>query len=242
MKNRLLNICILCMVFPFFLQAADTHSVYNLRCEQEENPLGIETGQPRFSWQIQAQQRNFEQSAWQILVADSPEKLQAGNGNIWDSGKTLSSASILVPFKGKELKAGQTYYWKVRSWDKKDSPSRWSCTQTFSMGLLSEKDWNNAKWIALEKDRKDEIVTTGLHGLANVDRELKGKKIGMYRLPQFRKEFTVQKPVKRATAYVSGLGHFDMFLNGEKVGNNFLDPGWTKYDKCALYVTFDLSE
>lgn len=63
----------------------------------------------------------------------------------------------------------------------------------------------------------------------------------MYRLPQFRKEFTVQKPVKRATAYVSGLGHFDMFLNGEKVGNNFLDPGWTKYDKCALYVTFDLS-
>ena len=71
MKNRLLNICILCMVFPFFLQAADTHSVYNLRCEQEENPLGIETGQPCFSWQIQAQQRNFEQSAWQILVADS---------------------------------------------------------------------------------------------------------------------------------------------------------------------------
>ena len=241
MKNRLLNICILCMVFPFFLQAADTHSVYNLRCEQEENPLGIETGQPCFSWQIQAQQRNFEQSAWQILVADSPEKLQAGNGNIWDSGKTLSSASILVPFKGKELKAGQTYYWKVRSWDKEDSPSRWSCIHTFGMGLLSEKDWSNAKWIALEKDRKDEIVTIGLHGLANVDRELKGKKIGMYRLPQFRKEFTVQKPVKRATAYVSGLGHFDMFLNGEKVGNNFLDPGWTKYDKCALYVTFDLS-
>lgn len=241
MKNRLLNICILCMVFPFFLQAADTHSVYNLRCEQEENPLGIETGQPCFSWQIQAQQRNFEQSAWQILVADSPEKLQAGNGNIWDSGKTLSSASILVPFKGKELKAGQTYYWKVRSWDKEDSPSRWSCIHTFGMGLLSEKDWSNAKWIALEKDRKDEIVTIGLHGLANVDRKLKGKKIGMYRLPQFRKEFTVQKPVKRATAYVSGLGHFDMFLNGEKVGNNFLDPGWTKYDKCALYVTFDLS-
>ena len=158
-----------------------------------------------------------------------------------DSGKTLSSASILVPFKGKELKAGQTYYWKVRSWDKEDSPSRWSCIHTFGMGLLSEKDWSNAKWIALEKDRKDEIVTIGLHGLANVDRELKGKKIGMYRLPQFRKEFTVQKPVKRATAYVSGLGHFDMFLNGEKVGNNFLDPGWTKYDKCALYVTFDLS-
>ena len=74
MKNRLLNICILYMFFPLLLQAADTHSIYNLRCEQEENPLGIETGQPCFSWQIQTQQRNFEQSAWQILVADSPEK------------------------------------------------------------------------------------------------------------------------------------------------------------------------
>ena len=94
MKNRLLNICILCMVFPFFLQAADTHSVYNLRCEQEENPLGIETGQPCFSWQIQAQQRNFEQSAWQILVADSPEKLQAGNGNIWDAFFRLDPRSF----------------------------------------------------------------------------------------------------------------------------------------------------
>ena len=142
------------------------------------------------------------------------------DGSIEFEGKDISK------IKGKELKAGQTYYWKVRSWDKEDSPSRWSCIHTFGMGLLSEKDWSNAKWIALEKDRKDEIVTIGLHGLANVDRELKGKKIGMYRLPQFRKEFTVQKPVKRATAYVSGLGHFDMFLNGEKVGNNFLDPGW----------------
>lgn len=89
--------------------------------------------------------------------------------------------------KEKELKAGQTYYWKVRSWDKEDSPSRWSCIHTFGMGLLSEKDWSNAKWIALEKDRKDEIVTIGLHGLANVDRELKGKKIGMYRLPNSKR-------------------------------------------------------
>lgn len=241
MKNNLFNICIICMLFPFLLQAADTHSVYNLRCEQEENPLGIETLQPRFSWQIQAQQRNFEQSAWQILVADSPEKLQIDNGNIWNSGKNKSSASVLVPFKGKGLEAGQVYYWKVKTWDKEGNASPWSLIHQFSMGLLSKKDWSNAKWIALEKDKKDEIVTTGLHGLTNVDRILKGKKIGMYYLPQFRKEFAVQKTVKRAVAYVSGLGHFDMFLNGNKVDNHFLDPGWTKYDKCALYVSFDIT-
>lgn len=241
MKNNLFNICIICMLFPFLLQAADTHSVYNLRCEQEENPLGIETLQPRFSWQIQAQQRNFEQSAWQILVADSPEKLQIDNGNIWNSGKNKSSASVLVPFKGKGLEARQVYYWKVKTWDKEGNASPWSLIHQFSMGLLSEKDWSNAKWIALEKDKKDEIVTTGLHGLINVDRILKGKKTGMYYLPQFRKEFAVQKTVKRAVAYVSGLGHFDMFLNGSKVDNHFLDPGWTKYDKCALYVSFDIT-
>lgn len=241
MKTKLFNLCILCIFFPALLAAVSTHSVYHLRCEQEENPLGIETLQPRFSWQIQAQQRNFEQSAWQILVADSPDKLETDNGNIWDSGKNQSSASMLIPFKGNKLKAGQAYYWKVKTWDKEGNASPWSLVNQFSMGLLSEKDWCNAKWIALEQDKKDEIVTTGLHGLANVDRVLKGKKTGMYRLPQFRKEFTIRKSVKRAVTYVSGLGHFDMFLNGDKIGNNFLDPGWTKYDKCALYVSFDIT-
>mgnify|MGYP000069679122 CR=1 FL=1 len=108
MKNRLLNICILCMVFPFFLQAADTHSVYNLRSRnRKKTRLGIETGQPCFSWQIQAQQRNFRTIGLADISGRFSGKLQASNGNIWDSGKTLSSASILVPFKGKELKAGQ---------------------------------------------------------------------------------------------------------------------------------------
>ena len=111
------------------------------------------------------------------------------------------------------------------------------------MGLLSEKDWNKACWISLEKDKKDEIITTGVHGLGEVDRKFRpDQKIGMYALPQFRKEFDVKKPLKRAIAYVSGLGHFDMFLNGEKVGNHFLDPGWTKYDRCALYVPFDITQ
>ena len=104
MKTKLIRFCFLLSLLPVLLQAANVqHSVYNLRCEQEENPLGIETQQPRFSWQIQAEQRNFKQSAFHLLVADSPEKLQDDEGNIWDSGKTLSSASILVPFQGKAL-------------------------------------------------------------------------------------------------------------------------------------------
>lgn len=225
------------------LQTVASHTVYKLLCEQEENPVGIETLEPRFSWQTNAVERNFEQTAWQVLVADAPDKLDADNGNVWDSGRTASDASVLIPFGGKELQAGQAYFWKVRTWDKQGNASPWSLPGQFGMGLLTEKDWKDARWIALEKDKKDEIITTGLHGLTDIDKVLpNGKKTGLYRLPQFRKEFTVGKPVKRAVAYVSGLGHFDMFLNGTKVGDNFLDPGWTKYDRCALYVSFDLSE
>ena len=131
----------------------------------------------------------------------------------------------------------------MRIWDQEGNVSAWSPVNEFCMGLLSEKDWNKASWISLEKDKKDEIITTGVHGLGEVDRKFRpDQKIGMYALPQFRKEFDVKKPLKRAIAYVSGLGHFDMFLNGEKVGNHFLDPGWTKYDRCALYVPFDITQ
>ena len=240
MKNkRVIIISILWICAAASLAAQTTFSVYNLTCEHEENPLGLETVTPRFSWQINAQKRNFEQSAWQVLVADSEAELKADGGNIWDSGKQNTSLSVLNAFNGKTLESGKRYFWKVKIWDKEGNVSRWSPTAYFQMGLLHEKDWNKAQWIALEKDKKDEIFTTGI---AHIERDLGDKKIGMYLLPQFRKELSIAKELKRATAYVSGLGHFEMYLNGDKVGNNFLDPGWTKYDKCALYVSFDVTE
>ncbi len=232
-------------LFLFFLAtmqlvAQTSFTVFNLTCEHEENPLGVDNLEPRFSWQINAQERGFEQSAWQLLVADSKEKIEADNGNIWNSGKNNSSNSVLLPFEGKRLEAGKRYFWKIRIWDKKGNVSFWSSINYFQMGLFTENDWGKAQWIALEKDKKDEIFTTGIH-FPHINKEMGDKKIGIYQLPQFRKEFTIEKEIKNATAYVSGLGHFDMFLNGERVGNNFLDPGWTKYDKCALYVSFDIT-
>jgi len=241
MKSKAPYFIILFLV-PLFLNAASSHTVFNLRCEQEETPVGLETLQPRFSWQTNATGRNFEQSAWQILVSDSPEQLQNNKGDIWDSGKVESSVSVLVPFAGKELKAGAVYYWKVRNWDKAGNYSPWSQVASFSVGLLSEKDWNGARWIALERDKKEELLPVGLHGFSSYVKKFpEGKKIGFYLLPQFRKTFTTNKTVKRAVAYISGLGQFELFINGKKIGNNFLDPGWTKYDKCALYLTFDVT-
>lgn len=241
MKNRRsFHFFILFSFLSLALFAKGSFSVYNLKCEQETNPLGIEKLQPRFSWQINAEERNFVQSAWQIVVADTPEALDTDKNTVWNSQKVSSPASILVPFAGNGLKAGQTYFWKVRIWDQQGIASPWSMPNQFNIGLLSEKDWSNALWIAFEKDKKEEIITTGIHEPL-VKKRLGDKKTGMYRLPQFRKEFQVNKKIKRAIAYVSGLGHFDMFLNGQKVRDNFLDPGWTKYDKCALYVSFDIS-
>ena len=235
--------CLILLFFPLVMYGKADFSAFNLTCEQANNPLAIETLQPRFSWQIHSDIRNFVQTSFEILVADSSESLTRDEGNVWSSGKVNSSESILVPFAGKKLKSGMTYYWKVRIWDQQGNVSPWSSINRFSMGLLSEEDWKKACWIAFELDKKDEIITKGIHGLAEVNRKFRpNQKIGMYTLPQFRKEFEVKKPLKRAIAYVSGLGHFDMFLNGEKVGNHFLDPGWTKYDRCALYVPFDITE
>ena len=238
MKN-IYTILLLCSIITTAI-AQNTFTVFNLTCEQEENPVGIENANPRFSWQINSQERLFEQSAWQLMVADTEEKLNSGEGNIWDSGKVNSSSSVLIPFAGQKLESARRYYWKVKVWDKKGNVSPWSRINSFQMGLLSEKDWGKARWIALEKDNKEEIITTGIHE-PDVAKKFGDKKTGMYMLPQFRKAFAVKKEIKNATVYVSGLGHFDMFLNGNKVGDNFLDPGWTKYDKCALYVSFDIT-
>lgn len=220
--------------------AQNTFTVFNLTCEHEENPVGIETARPRFSWQINAQNRGFEQSAWHLLVADSEEALASDRGTVWDSGKRNAPYSIQIPFEGENLESGKFYFWKVRIWDKGGNVSSWSPVNRFQMGLLTEKDWFGAQWIALEKDIKEDIVTTGIHFPA-IRKQIGDKKIGMYRLPQFRRAFEIGKEISHATISVSGLGHFDMYLNGSKVDDHFLDPGWTKYDQCALYVSFDIT-
>lgn len=240
MKLKKLILVCLSIFSSVFSFSENIISVHRLTCEQEENPVGIETTKPRFSWQILSQNRNFNQVAYQIIVAESLEQLAANNGTIWNSGKVDTSMSILVTFAGKRLESMKLYFWKVRIWDETGQVSPWSLPQQYTMGLLSFKDWGEASWIAYEKNIDSEIYTIGIHA-PKVNNIIGDKKIGMYKLPQFRKEILLCKPIKHAVTYISGLGHFDFFLNGEKVGNNFLDPGWTKYDKTALYVSFDIT-
>jgi len=215
-----------------------------LKCEYTVNPVGIDAAKPRFSWILESTRRDQKQAAYQILVASSEEKLKQNIGDLWDSGKVASDKSVNIPYQGRALTSSQKYWWKVRCWNKpgydgylceapnmdkrtveelhKEKPSVYSASATFEMGLLEQKDWQG-KWIGADKDIS---------------------------APLLRKEFKVDKKIKRAVAYVSGLGYYEMFINGKKVGDHVLDPAPTYYNNDldikigsrVLYVGYDVTE
>ena len=219
---------------------AQVFSVSELRCEQSQRPLAVDPAGPRLSWQLNADRRGCLQSAYRILVADSPVALADDNGNVWDSGKVFSDRSVLVPYGGPALQPGKAYCWKVQAWDADGNLSPWSLPASFGTGLMSMQDWNGAKWIAMEPDVDSLKCIEGNTGKWKDGGPVFDKPVAPYKLPQLRREFTATKPVKRAMAYICGLGQFEMFLNGEKVGDHFLDPAWTKLTK-AQYVAFDIT-
>ncbi len=151
--------------------------------------------------------------------------------------KESNFQSIQVVYKGKKLQPGKEYYWKVMVWDNQNTASEWSEPSAWQMGLPDRKDWKGAQWIAYAEMPDSLRIVPGIHGKGNPDLG-PGKDI----LPLLRKEFAVKKTIKKATVFISGLGHFDLRLNGEKVGDHFLDAGWTQYSKNALYVTFDITD
>lgn len=210
--------------------------VSDLQCQYQDNPLGVEDVSPLLSWQLHSPGRNIMQTAYRVLVADSKTLLQQNTGNIWDSKKVNSDQSIQVAFSGKKLQSGKLYYWKVMVWDNHNTASGWSKPSAWQMGLLHPDDWKGAQWIAYEKMPDSLRIVPGVHGKGD-SAWGPGKDI----LPLLRKEFLLKKPVKKATAYIAGLGHFELNINGRKVGDHFLDAGWTEYSKRALYVTFDIT-
>ncbi len=195
-----------------------------LKCEYQVNALGIDTPQPRLSWVAESATRGQKQTAYQILVATSPKSLTSTRADLWDSGKVPMGQSSLVAYGGKALSPGQRAYWKVRVWDAQGKPSTYSAPAWWEMALLAPLDWQ-AKWI--------QRASTGPLPEAQM--------YGDHPAPLFRTEFVLDKPVARARAYVSGLGYYELRLNGERVGDHMLDPGWTSYDKRVLYSTFDVT-
>ncbi|HEV2437846.1 MAG TPA: family 78 glycoside hydrolase catalytic domain, partial [Verrucomicrobiae bacterium] len=119
----------------------------NLRCEYLTDPLGIDAASPRLSWILTSDQRDEEQTAYQILVASSAGLLNADTGDLWDSGKVASDESCQIAYAGKALASRESCFWKVRAWGRDGHPGAWSSVARWQMGLLEPADWS-AKWIA----------------------------------------------------------------------------------------------
>jgi hypothetical protein len=185
-----------------------------LRCEYAVNPLGVDSPNPRLFWELESKERGQMQSAYQILVASSEKNLARDEGDLWDSGKVDSDETIQIAYAGKELKSSQQVYWMVRAWDGTGKASVWSRTATWTMGVLSTNDWQ-AKWIGAADGNIPSLL--------------------------LRHEFVVKPGLKRALVNICGLGQYEFTLNGKKAGDDFLSPGWSKYDKTCLYDTRDIT-
>jgi alpha-L-rhamnosidase len=258
MKVILIAVCV--VFHAFLLQAAN---VVNLRCEYLTDPYGVDVPSPRLSWAIESPVRADVQQAYQILVSSSRELLAMEKGDVWNTGRIESDQSVHVQYVGTPLQSTRCYYWKVRIWDGNGKSSAWSGPAFWTMGLLTPQDWQHAKWIAFKdgdtwkkewkQHKEDELNHVSPQSWPNSSWPwLTGKDSTIFTLyemahpaydpsPLFRKEFTISKKVRAASLYVCGLGYYEAFLNGSKIGNHVLDPGWTNFEKRSLYVTYDIT-
>ena len=207
----------------------------NLRCEYLTNPLGIDTPQPRLSWNIISSQRGERQAAYQILVASSAERLAQEHGDLWDSGKVMSDRSVLIPYAGSPLSSRQGCWWKVRVWNQQDKASVWSHAGYWEMGLLTPEAWQPAKWIGLAQDTRQSPLAS------RVLERPRPAQAQSFPAPMFRRVFQLKPGVTRARVYVCGLGYHEVYVNGQRMGDQVLDPGQTTYDVRAFYVTHDVT-
>jgi len=212
MKTQFLTLAVL--LSTIFIVGCNKSSltIAHLTCEYLTDPLGIDETKPRLSWQLEPGQRGQKQNAFRLLVASSREKLDKNTGDLWDSEKVKTDQSVHVEYNGKPLESGMACYWKVRVWDKDGKASVWSEPAGWSMGLLKPEDWK-AKWIGTP-----EPATS----------------------PYFRRSFYVDKIPERTRIYIAALGYFELFINGQKVGNEVLAPTVSNYSKRSYYRTYDI--
>jgi alpha-L-rhamnosidase len=210
---------IICFLILGNFQTNAKNQVVKLVTEYHENPIGIDIVKPRLSWQILSEGQNVTQTAYEIRVADSPKNLSKRSRQLWATGKVDSDQSVNVEYKGPALKSGERAYWQVRIWDNSGKASDWSEPAYWEMGILDPALWS-ASYIAM-----DDITTE------------KKSHPSQY----FRNEFSTQKPVKSARVYVTSLGVYQLFINGNKVGDDLFTPGFTSYNKRLQYQTYDVT-
>jgi alpha-L-rhamnosidase len=184
----------------------------SLKTEYAVRPLGIDVVKPRLSWVANGPGYGATQTAYQVLVASSPELLSPESADVWDSGKVSSDRTFGVEYDGPTAPRTR-YHWTVRLWDGLDRPGEWAAPEWFETALLDEA-FVAARWIGGSTDSA----------------------------PLLRRAFVVDGEVRTARLYASGLGYADLRLNGQRVSDAVLDPGFTAYDHTVLYVTHDVTD
>ena len=187
-----------------------------LRCEHRENPFGIDAPRPRFSWWMEATERGQRQTAYRVLVASTAEQLATDQGDLWDSGRVLGDQSIAVRYAGLPLKSDQQVFWKTMLWDAAGQPTPWSDVTLFTTGMMRDGDWQG-QWIGADMDPRHTPV-------------------------YLRREIEVAKPVCRATVFLCGLGWSELYVDGNRVGDYLMGPGFTTYNKRTQYLALDATE
>ena len=192
--------------------------VHNLLVENLSNPIGMDITSPRLSWQFVSNKRNIMQTAYEIKVGSDMSSLSTSKNLEWASGKIDSDSSVHVAYNGKPLQSGKKYFWRVRVWDNEGKASAWSETAYWQMGLLDSNEWK-AKWIESTIDKDGDKRPAIL----------------------FRKEFQSPKKIQSAIVHITAHGLYEASINGKRVGDFYLTPGWTSYNKRLQYQTYDVT-
>ena len=220
LKSTFQTIALIILFSAFTSAAFAKTQVVKLVTEYHENPIGIDIEKPRLSWQIISDEESVLQSAYEIRVASSIKNLSKKTKQVWTTGKVESGESVNIVYDGTTLKSMQRVYWQVRVWDNNNKSSAWSEPAFWEMGILETESWI-ASWITLPNEKEYD---------------------GSSRPVQYyRNEFVAAKKIRSARIYATSLGLYELYLNGEKVGDQLFTPGWTSYNKRLQYQTYDVT-
>jgi alpha-L-rhamnosidase len=207
----------------------------NLRCEYLVDPVGIDVREPRLSWTIESELSNQRQIAFQIVVWSGERAIADERERIWDTGRVEKGGTIGHAYAGPPVRSRERYWWAVRAWDHQGEASEFSEPAAWEMGLLEASDWRGA-WISLpgftERPQKPDIPTGTLRDLSELD---------LPPAPLLRREFDLALPVRRARLYATARGVYELSINGLRVSDQVLAPGWTDYNKRIQYQTYDVT-
>lgn len=221
MRRSILFLLFFSMLVLCRLQAVSQTYINSLRTEYLENPLGIDESKPRFTWKISSDKPNVSQKAFQIIVDTIESEVASGRGRIWNSG-SVNQTKIPIIYNGSNLQPFTRYYWTIRILDSNNQWSKWADVACFETGMMNMNNWRGA-WIS------------DGHGVT-------GNSIDVKEAPYFRKGIRIDKKILSARAYIAVAGLYELYVNGEKVGDHILDPMFTRFDRRNLYVTYDIGQ